>query len=112
MRIYQAQNFTQRLLGLAWMQDKMMQNHEALCLESCTSVHTFGMFFDLDLVFLSQDNRVLGLRKGLKPNRVSFSPKGTAKILEFKGKSIEMLGISLAESIEFDSITRRNSHSI
>jgi uncharacterized protein len=60
-----ARTFRERLLGLA-----LRQPGPALLIPGCRSVHTFGMRFPLDLVWLDRDGRVLGLDLGVPHNRV------------------------------------------
>lgn len=45
---------------------------EALWIKPCKSVHTIGMKFPIDLVFLDRDMRVVRLAENIPPNR--FSP--------------------------------------
>ena len=40
-----------------------------LLIPGCRSVHTFGMRFDLDLLFLDEDGRVTELRRSVPPWR-------------------------------------------
>ena len=57
-----------RLLGLAFLEAG--QAGEGLLIPRCRSVHTFGMRFDIDLVFLDADARVIELRRAVPPWRV------------------------------------------
>jgi uncharacterized membrane protein (UPF0127 family) len=56
-----------RLLGLALLKD--LPADHALLIPRCSSMHTFGMRFDLDVLFLSAD-RVLRVAPGVPPRRV------------------------------------------
>src|SRR5437660_560148 len=71
-----------RLLGLAGLELAEIPWGHALLLRPCRSVHTFGMRFDLDLIFLSAGGRILSLEYGVPPARVRASP-GAAAVLEF-----------------------------
>jgi len=55
-----------RLLGLALRPPE----GRALLLPGCRSVHTFGMRFALDLIWLDANGRVLGIDEGVPPGRV------------------------------------------
>ncbi len=70
---------SKRFKGLARI--ALEQNPEPLIFENCRSIHTFGMKFDLKVVFLDLDNRVLGSRN-VPPRRIVFAPKGTHTIVE------------------------------
>jgi uncharacterized protein len=57
-----------RLLGLAVR--RRPPAGQALLLPHCRSVHTFGMCFAIDLVWLDAEGRVLAIEHGLRPWRV------------------------------------------
>jgi uncharacterized membrane protein (UPF0127 family) len=56
-------------------------DNRALLIPRCRSVHTFGMRFALDLVWLDRDGRVLGLDEGVPSWRVR-SCRDAAAVLE------------------------------
>jgi uncharacterized membrane protein (UPF0127 family) len=68
-----------RLLGLALLAE--LPDDRALLIPRCRSVHTFGMRFALDLVWLGADGRVLAVDRGVPPGRVVACP-GAAAVLE------------------------------
>ena len=45
-------------------------SHQGLLLSPCNMVHTAGMRYPLDLVFLRHDGRVLRVVSGVQPNRL------------------------------------------
>jgi hypothetical protein len=67
-----------RLLGLAL---RRRPPAHALLLPRCRSVHTFGMRFPLDLIWLDRDGRVLRVDEAVPPWRVR-SCRGAAAVLE------------------------------
>jgi uncharacterized membrane protein (UPF0127 family) len=68
MQIRVASSRWLRLLGLA-LRERPPPGH-ALLLPRCRSVHTFGMRFALDLVWLDRGGAVLGVDQGVRPWRV------------------------------------------
>jgi len=68
-----------RLLGLAGLTRE--RAGEGLLIPRCASVHTFGMRFSLDLVFLDGDGRTLAVRTAVPPGRV-VRQRGAAAVLE------------------------------
>jgi uncharacterized protein len=68
-----------RLLGLAFLRSE--QAGRGLLIPRCSSVHTFGMRFELDLVFLDRDGRALAVRLGVRPRRLAWQ-RGAAAVLE------------------------------
>src|SRR5437763_14836890 len=62
-----ARGFRERLVGLAWSRSPRA---EALLLPRCRSVHTFGMRFALDLVWLDASGQVVRVDRAVPPRRV------------------------------------------
>jgi uncharacterized membrane protein (UPF0127 family) len=65
-----------RLRGLAFAPPR-----GPLHIPRCRSVHTFGMRFRLDLLFLDEEGRVIELRRAVPPGRFVRCP-GAAAVLE------------------------------
>ena len=68
-----------RLLGLAWLDRE--RAGAGLLIPRCASVHTFGMRFPLDLLFLDRDGAVLEVRRGV-PARRMVRCRGAHTVLE------------------------------
>ncbi len=73
--------FLSRLKGLIGTQ-KLGQD-EACWLIPCNMVHTFGMRYAIDVVFLNKKNEVVSVVQNLKPNRFSPLVPGTYSVVEF-----------------------------
>jgi len=72
-----------RLLGLALLA-RGRAGH-GLLIPRCRSVHTFGMRFALDLVFLDRGMRSIGARWRVRPWRVVFERRADA-VLELPAR--------------------------
>ena len=48
-----------------------LPNGEGLWIVPSQGVHCFGMKFDIDVLFLSKDKKVLKIREHMKPRRIS-----------------------------------------
>ncbi len=59
-----------------------------LWLLPCRAVHTVGMRYDIDVVFLDQHGRVLKLVRRLKPWRLALCLRATS-VIELQGGSID-----------------------
>jgi uncharacterized membrane protein (UPF0127 family) len=68
-----------RQLGLALL-DRDAAG-QGLLIPRCSAVHTFGMRFSLDLVFLDASDQVLDTRRSVSPLRISRC-RGAAAVLE------------------------------
>jgi uncharacterized membrane protein (UPF0127 family) len=78
-----AVGFRARLLGLAGLSRE--QAGGGLLIPDCSSVHTFGMRFALDLVFLDGHGRPLSVHRGVPPRRIAWS-RGAAAVLELPAR--------------------------
>jgi uncharacterized membrane protein (UPF0127 family) len=68
-----------RLRGLAGLDE--LPPGQALHLPRCRSVHTFGMRFALDLLWLDRDGRLVRVDEAVPPRRMK-SCKGAAGVVE------------------------------
>ena len=68
-----------RLLGLAGLGRD--EAGEGLLIPACASVHSFGMRFPLDLIWLDVDGGPLAVRLGVPPRRLAWQ-RGAAAVLE------------------------------
>ena len=92
-----ARSFRSRLFGLAW-RDRS-QAGPGLLIPRCSSVHTFGMRFELDVYFLDRAGRVLELSRQVPPRRVLWC-RGASAVLE----------IPTREGGEFDAASALATH--
>jgi len=65
-----------RLLGLALISRE--RAGAGLLIPRCRSIHTFGMLFPLDLVFLDREGRVVELCRNVSAGRVVRRPAADA----------------------------------
>jgi uncharacterized membrane protein (UPF0127 family) len=78
-RVVLATTRPSRLLGLALLRRR--RAGPGLLIPGCRSVHTLGMRFRLDLLFLDAEGRVIELRRAVPPGRFVRCP-GAAAVLE------------------------------
>jgi len=65
-----------RLLGLAHLDRE--EAGPGLLIPRCSSVHTFGMRFGLDLYFLDERGEVIAVHRGVPPRRLAFCGQAKA----------------------------------
>ncbi len=65
-----------RLLGLAWLD--RAKAPAGLLIPRCRAVHTFGMRFPLDLVFLDRGSAEVARRLAVPPRRLAFERRAAA----------------------------------
>ena len=81
---------------------------EGLWIVPCEAVHTFGMQFPIDLVYLDRRGRVVKTRSDVRPGRLSAClaahsvvelPSGTIRnTLTMRGDSLEMKRVPVTEA--------------
>ena len=108
--VRKADNFLTRLVGL--LRRTSLGPEEALWLIPSKGVHTFGMRFPIDVIFLNEHNKVIDTISDMAPNRISRLHLRSHSILELPHGSIQksttmvgdQLEILLAESSEMDDL--------
>jgi hypothetical protein len=73
-----------RLLGLAHLDRD--RAGAGLLIPRCRSVHTFGMRFDLDLLFLDRGGAVVSARLAVPPRRLIRPQSGAFAVLELPAR--------------------------
>lgn len=109
-KVRKADNFLTRLIGL--LKRTQLGPEEALWLTPSKGIHTIGMKFPIDVIFLNRDHQVLGLMSGLVPYRVSAVHLRGYSVLELPNGTIkksrteigDKLEISLVEVSEIDDL--------
>ncbi len=74
-----ARGFRARLLGLSHR--RRSRAGAGLLIPRCSSVHTFGMRFELDVFFLDEAGRTIEARRRVPPRRV-LRCRGASAVLE------------------------------
>jgi len=100
--VYLAKSLRERLRGL--LGRTALPAHEGLLLDPCSSIHTVGMKFPIDVIFLDKHDRVTAWHVDVRPYRLLLSPWGTRKTLELAS------GVLTSQLIRKDSLYfERNS---
>lgn len=100
-RIEPATTFLKRALGL--LGRKSLRDGEGMWIAPCRLIHTFGMSFPIDVLFIDKEGRVLGLHRNLSSGRISrYFPKA-AGVLELPSEVVHLTGTAEGDLIEFVS---------
>jgi len=94
-----ADTWRKRLVGL--LAKSQISDQYGLLFRPGESIHTIGMRFTIDVLFLDKDNGVLKISHKMKPFRLSFAPKGTYSVLEISGGNAKRTGIHLEDTLGF-----------
>jgi uncharacterized membrane protein (UPF0127 family) len=96
--VRKADNFLTRLVGL--LKRTHLGPEEALWLMPSKGIHTIGMKFPIDVVFLTRDNHVVGLMSGLPPYRISAIHLRGYSVLELPNGTIKKSRTELGDQFE------------
>ena len=97
-RAWKAESAWERVRGL--LGRPRLQPGEALLLEPCGAVHTFGMGYALDLAFLDRDGRICKVAYGVRPGRLAASLRARAT-LELATGMLAASGLKLGDAIDW-----------
>lgn len=71
----------------------------ALVIAPCSGVHTFGMQFPIDVVFVAKDGRIVKIRHDMPAGRLAAALTAFATI-EVAGGTVQRGGIEVGQTIE------------
>ena len=107
IRMHLAHTWRARLLGLALMPE--LDPDEALVIPHCTSVHTLGMRFGIDVVFVDRDWLPIYIEYGVRPGRVLRSRCARSVIEVVAGESGRLVdGLRIQRALE-DGMSARTA---
>ena len=83
-----ADNYFRRLIGLLGKTSRWAKLGRGIWIIPSRGVHSIGMLFPIDLVFLSKDRQVVHLEEHFRPFRVSRISLKAASVLELPTHTI------------------------
>ena len=98
-RLAVADTFFSSLIGL--LGRPLLSPGEGLWIFPCQSIHTMGMRFSIDVLFLDNDRSVIHMVSRMKPFRVSKHVSKAESVLELPAATIELTGTRLGDQLEF-----------
>jgi len=93
-----ADTFSTRLVGL--LRDKRLAHGEGLWIRHCNSIHSIGMHFIFDAIFLDKNLRVVHLVREMKPWRASKIVLSADSVLEVPAGLITHSATELGDQFE------------
>ena len=98
-----ADSYLRRLIGLLGKTNRWAQVGRGLWIVPSSGVHTIGMLFPIDLVFLSKEKEVVHVEEVVKPFRVSRVSLKAASVLELPPHTIYRTGTKVGDRFEISS---------
>jgi len=100
VEIIYADTWLKRLVGL--LAHNSLPRDQGMFFRPGGSIHTIGMRFPIDVIYLDAGNKVLKIVDSMKPFRFSFAPKGTCAVLELTAGYAKHTQINLETTLVFD----------
>ncbi|GGD00129.1 hypothetical protein GCM10007216_33580 [Thalassobacillus devorans] len=97
--VTRADKFWLRFKGL--MGRKSIPDDFALHIIPCPSIHTFFMKFPIDVLYLDQSNRVIGIEENLQPGKVGKRFSGGHSVIELPARKIAQTEVAVGQTVTF-----------
>ncbi|MEZ4508418.1 MAG: DUF192 domain-containing protein [Eubacteriales bacterium] len=95
--VWNAKGYFQRLRGLL---GRTIKEGGGLLLTPCGSIHTFGMRYDIDAVYLDRTGVVLRVDEALKPGKAWPGERKAYRVLELASGHADRCGIHVGDKLE------------
>ena len=100
-----ADTYFKRLVGLLGKTKSWARSGRALWIVPSHGVHTLGMLFPIDLIFLDEHKSVVHVEEHVKPFRVSRVSLKANSILELPTHTVYRTGTRVGDQLEFMKAT-------
>ncbi len=101
-----ANSYLRRLIGLLGKTKRWARLGTGLWIIPSRGVHTIGMMFPIDLVFLSKDREVVHLEEYVRPFRISKVSLKATSVLELPPHTIYRSGTQIGDRLEISPLKK------
>jgi uncharacterized protein len=95
-----ADSYLRRLVGLLGKTRRWAQLGRGLWIVPSRGVHTIGMLFPIDLIFLGKDKQVVHVEEYVRPFRISKVSLKATSVLELPTHTIYRSGTKIGDQLE------------
>ena len=95
-----ADSYLRRLVGLLVKTKRWAQLGRGLWIVPSRGVHTIGMLFPIDLIFLGKDKEVVYVEEHVRPFRISKVSLKATSVLELPPHTIYRSGTKIGDRLE------------
>ena len=89
-----------RLRGLLGLSADDFRNGSGLCIVPCHGVHTLGMGFPIDVIYLDEGLKVVHVEQNLRPWRVAPVRMQATSVIELPSHTVRETGTGVGDRIE------------
>lgn len=104
-----ADSYFPRLIGLLGKTKRWAQQGKGLWIVPSRGVHTIGMLFPIDLVFLSKDKEVVHVEEYVRPFRISKVSLKAMSVLELPPHTIYRSRTQVGDKLEIARLKRQEA---
>ena len=101
-----ANSYFSRLVGLLGKSRRWAQLGKGLWIVPSRGVHTIGMLFPIDLIFLSKDKEVVHLEEFVRPFRISKVSLKATSVLELPPHTIYRSRTQVGDQLEIAQLKK------
>jgi uncharacterized protein len=76
-----------------------LRNDEGIWVVPCSGIHTFGLLFPIDAIYLDEQNRVVHLIEHLGPLRIAAVRRDCSSVLELPPRTIHSSNTRLGDEL-------------
>ncbi|HSY31881.1 MAG TPA: DUF192 domain-containing protein [Verrucomicrobiae bacterium] len=99
-----ADSYLRRLIGLLGKTKRWAQLGRGLWIVPSSGVHTIGMLFPIDLIFLSKEKEVIHVEEYVRPFRISKVSLKAQSVLELPPHTIYRSGTQVGDRLEIATV--------
>jgi len=97
-RVDRLSGFFPRALGL--LARRHLHGDEGVWLTSCRAIHTVGMAYALDVIFVDGSGRVLRTCRNVPPNTLVLRCTRAKAVIELSAGTIDRVAVALGDQLE------------
>ena len=97
--VKEAANIKDKVIGLIGKEKPV-----SLMLKTHFGIHTFGLKFPIDVLILNNKNKIMSIKKNLKPNRIFLWNPKYEKVIELPIGIVQKKAIKINDTIDLKLI--------
>ncbi|MDQ1911070.1 DUF192 domain-containing protein [Paenibacillus sp. GD4] len=100
-QVRMAHTFMQRLIGL--MFTKTLEPGTGLHLQPCRQVHTFGMKYAIDVLYLNAEGRIIAMDQAMTPGKVGRLYPDAVSAVELPAGWLGQTQTRIGQAVRFEA---------
>lgn len=96
-KLQEADTYMSRLVGL--LNRSSLEEQEGLLFRRCNSIHTFGMRFAIDCLFLDSKMQVKKIVSNVRPWRIVGPVWGATAVVEFRSGVLQKMNLKMGDQL-------------